>query len=77
MKFINTEMKGLKIIEGKNYYDSRGFFKEIFIKEYLLINDDKKSSDQILSDLIKKSIRVSIKSSSPKKPEVKAHIIRL
>ena len=38
MKFTNTEMKGLKIIEGKNYYDSRGFFKEIFIKKKFKIH---------------------------------------
>ncbi len=38
MKILNTRIKGLKIIKGKNYYDSRGFFKEIFIKKKLKIH---------------------------------------
>lgn len=33
MKFINTKIEGLKIIEGKNFYDKRGYFKEIYIKK--------------------------------------------
>ena len=52
-------------------------FKENFIEEYLKINDEKKSSNQILSDLIKKVIRQCIRVNSIKKPEVKSHIIRL
>ena len=32
MKFINTKIKGLKIIKGKNFYDKRGYFKEIYVK---------------------------------------------
>ena len=38
MKSKNTKINGLKIIEGKNYYDSRGFFKEIFIKKKFKIH---------------------------------------
>ena len=33
MKSKNTKINGLKIISGKNYYDSRGFFKEIYVKK--------------------------------------------
>lgn len=31
----NTKFKGLKIFEGKNFRDKRGFFREIFIKKNL------------------------------------------
>lgn len=33
MKFKNTNFNGLKVIKGKNYYDKRGYFKEIFKKK--------------------------------------------
>lgn len=33
MKSKNTKINGLKIISGKNHYDSRGFFKEIYVKK--------------------------------------------
>ena len=29
----NTKIRGLKIFKGKNFYDSRGFFREIFVKK--------------------------------------------
>ena len=32
MKIINTEISGLKIIQSKNYYDPRGYFREVFKK---------------------------------------------
>ena len=35
MKIIETKIKGLKIIQGKNHYDTRGFFKEIYLKKKL------------------------------------------
>ena len=38
MKISKTKIKGLKIIKGKNYYDARGYFKEIFIKKKLKIH---------------------------------------
>ena len=31
MKTSNTRFKNLKIIKGYNHYDSRGFFREIYI----------------------------------------------
>ena len=30
MKIIDTKFRGLKIIKGINYYDSRGYFRETF-----------------------------------------------
>ena len=30
MKIINTKFYGLKIIEGVNHYDKRGYFRETF-----------------------------------------------
>ena len=32
MKIINTKISGLKIIQSKNYYDPRGYFREVFKK---------------------------------------------
>lgn len=52
-------------------------FKEVFLDEYLVLNKDKKESDEIISELIIKSIRKCLKGSSSKKPSVKSHIIRL
>ena len=71
---IKITVNGLSIFDTEliNY-----FFKEIFLDEYMNINKDKKSSDEILTQLIKKSVRKALKSKSLKKPEVQAHIIRL
>ena len=30
MKIYNTNFNGLKIVKGKNYFDSRGYFREVF-----------------------------------------------
>jgi dTDP-4-dehydrorhamnose 3,5-epimerase len=30
MKILNTNFSGLKIVKGKNYYDNRGYFREVF-----------------------------------------------
>jgi ribonuclease J len=81
---INSDFsihKNIKITaNGLSNFDSNKIlelFKEIFLKEYMQINSEKKSSDSFLSEQIKKSIRLSLKSQSSKKPEVKSHIIRL
>jgi ribonuclease J len=55
----------------------KNLFKEILVEEYITMSSEKKLSDEILSSLIKKAIRQSLKSQSSKKPEVKSHIIRL
>jgi dTDP-4-dehydrorhamnose 3,5-epimerase len=33
MKITKTKIKGLLVVQGKNHYDNRGFFKEIFKKK--------------------------------------------
>ena len=33
MKILNTKFNGLKIIEGIKHHDSRGYFREIFLKK--------------------------------------------
>ena len=33
MKILNTRFNGLKLIKGKNNYDKRGYFREIFKKK--------------------------------------------
>ena len=81
---INSDFsihKNIKITtNGLSNFDSKRIlelFKEIFLKDYMQMNSEKKSSDIIMSELIKKSVRLSLKSESSKKPEVKSHIIRL
>ena len=34
MKIKKTNFKGLKIIQSKVHYDSRGFFKELYKKKF-------------------------------------------
>ena len=38
MRLKNTKIKGLKIMQGKNFFDSRGFFREIFIKKKIKVH---------------------------------------
>ena len=33
MKIQNTKISGLEILESKNFYDSRGYFREVFKKK--------------------------------------------
>ena len=61
----------------EKYLDRLDNFKQFFIKDYSNLNSNKQSADVLLSELIKKSIRQSLKSQLTKKPEVKSHIIRL
>ena len=66
--------------KGLPDYDETLFennFKELFIEEYLKMNENQKNSNEIVSNLLKKSIRQSLKSQLSKKPDVKSHIIRL
>lgn len=39
MKLNNTKIKGLKIFKGINFYDTRGFFREIFSKKKIKIHN--------------------------------------
>jgi len=81
---INTDFtinKNIRISSsGIPDFDERKIltlFKNFFIKDYVDLNEKKKSSDMIINDLIKKSVRQSLKIDSIKKPEVSSHIIRL
>jgi dTDP-4-dehydrorhamnose 3,5-epimerase len=38
MKIINTKITGLKIIKSKNFYDFRGYFREVFKKKIIKNN---------------------------------------
>ena len=67
-------MNGLPAYENDNLIN---VFKELFINQYLLMDDEKKSSDLIVGDLMKKTIRQIISAGSGKKPEVNSHIIRI
>ena len=51
-------------------------FSKYFVEDYLKISQKNKISDEVVGELIKKSVRQSIKSSSNKKPEVQFHILR-
>ena len=51
-------------------------FKILFIENYTKLNKDQKSSDLIVSDLVKSSFRKIIKNSIQKKPEIEVHLIR-
>jgi dTDP-4-dehydrorhamnose 3,5-epimerase-like enzyme len=51
-KIINTKISGLKILKSKNYYDSRGFFREVFkqrlIKKRIIFGCLSKSKKNVL-----------------------------
>lgn len=55
MKVINTKILGLKIIKSKNFYDFRGFFREVFkkklIKKNLIFGCLSKSKKNVLRGL--------------------------
>ena len=73
-KNIKISSNGLPEFNSDNFIDQ---FKENFIAEYMKMNTDQKSSDDIISELIKKLIRQKTKLLFSKKPEVKSHIIRI
>tara|TARA_Y100000590_G_scaffold391550_1_gene468274 strand:+ start:1649 stop:3322 length:1674 start_codon:yes stop_codon:yes gene_type:complete len=73
-KNIKISFNGLSDHDSENTVN---LFKEKFINDYLSMNNEKKSSDLIVSELIKKVIRQIIKEDLRKKPEIKSHIIRL
>ena len=66
--------------KGLPDYDERlleNDFKELLVEEYMKISNDQKNSNEIVSNLLKKLIRQSLKSQLSKKPDVKSHILRL
>ena len=61
-----------------DYSNFENKFKELFLDDFLLMNDDKKSSDTIISETIKRIVRKIIREQDlTRKPEVNSHIIRL
>ncbi len=66
-------LKGLPGIDEENIKND---FKILFIESYTKLNKDQKSSDLIVSDLVKSSFRKIIKNSIQKKPEIEVHLIR-
>ena len=73
-KEIKITQNGLPI---ENITEIEMYFKDVFLVEYLKLSHDKKSSDIIISDLVKRILRKYIKTQLGKKPEVDVHIIRL
>jgi len=74
-KDIQITVNGLPENDKEILLDS---FKKQFLDHYLTINNEKKSSDVVIGDLIKKVMRNIVKKdNSSKKPEINSHIIRL
>ena len=70
---IFTTLNLLLLKREENIKDD---FKILFIENYTKLNKDQKSSDLIVSDLVKSSFRKIIKNSIQKKPEIEVHLIR-
>ena len=51
-------------------------FKDEFVKNFTKLNDDQKSSDQNVIDIIRKSLKFVLKNILQKKPEIQIHLIR-
>ena len=51
-------------------------FKNEFIKNFIKLNEDQKSSDQIVTDIIRKVLKLVLKNILQKKPEIQVHLIR-
>ena len=73
-KDIKISQNGLS---SDNFMTIEVDFNEKFLNEYLPLSEERKSSDLIVSELIKKTIRQLVKTNSSKKPQVNSHILRL
>jgi hypothetical protein len=51
-------------------------FKVEFVKNFTKLNDDQKSSDHNVNDIIRKSLKFVLKNILQKKPEIQIHLIR-
>ena len=51
-------------------------FKDEFVKKFTKLNDDQKSSDQNVIDIIRKNLKFVLKNILQKKPEIQIHLIR-
>ena len=70
---IKITFKGLPDIDDKEIIK---IFKLNFIDDYKKLNSDQKSSDQIISNLVKNHLRKIMKNLFQKKPEIEVHLIR-
>ncbi len=55
---------------------AKNTFQTEFIENYLKLNQEQKSSDQNVIDLIKKNLKIALKNILQKKPQIKIHLIR-
>ena len=51
-------------------------FKNEFVKNFTKLNNDQKSSDQNVTDIVRKSLKFVLKNILQKKPEIQIHLIR-
>ena len=51
-------------------------FKNEFVKNFIKLNNNQKSSDQNINDIIRKSLKFVLKNILQKKPEIQIHLIR-
>ncbi len=72
-KSIKITFKGLPDIDEEEIINN---FKLIFIDNFAKLNTSQKSSDQIVSELIRNNLKKIIKNSFQKKPEIEVHLIR-
>jgi len=72
-KNIKITFKGLPEINENEIINN---FKLIFNENFIKLNNSQKSSDQIVSDLIKNNLRKIMKNLFQKKPEIEVHLIR-
>ena len=54
----------------------KGEFKNEFVKNFTKLNNDQKSSDQNVTDIVRKSLKFVLKNILQKKPEIQIHLIR-
>ena len=72
-KNIQLSFSGLPYDELNNVKEA---FKKEFINNYLKFNDDQKSSDKNIIELITKNLKYVLKNNIQKKPEIQVHLIR-
>ena len=72
-KNIQLSLTGLPVEE---LHFIKEEFKDEFVKNFTKLNDDQKSSDQNVIDIIRKSLKFVLKNILQKKPEIQIHLIR-
>ncbi len=72
-KNIQLSAKGIPEFDSVNILHE---FKSIFLDKYMKLSNEQKNSDQVLTELVKVTIRQIFKILSKNKPEVDVHILR-